>query len=347
MKNKRKKAGAVILAALAVIMVSLGLFHYEDEKNVKISDFTQQMNLADYNTLTDNSASNKIIVSAKNKNTIKKLEGVTDIKKTNDLYFVTFDTVKNSDNAYEKLKSKKISVNKDLKVSVQDNEESSDTVSKITNNEKGTRVAVIDTGVNGAGDSFDVTGEGTDDLSGHGTRMAKIIQETSDNGANIISIKAFNKDGDGSIASLYAAIELARKLDVKVINLSATTGYKVNADYVVDAIKEATKSGIKVICAAGNYSADVKDFATANIKEADVVSAVEENGDFAAYSNFGETVDYSALGTYGNDSGTSIATARVTGYYLKYGDDLKNQGKDLGNEGWDQYFGNATFDVDA
>ena len=45
--------------------------------------------------------------------------------------------------------------------------------------------------------------------------MAKIIEETSDNGANIISIKAFNKDGDGSIASLYAAIELARELDVK------------------------------------------------------------------------------------------------------------------------------------
>ena len=45
--------------------------------------------------------------------------------------------------------------------------------------------------------------------------MAKIIEETSDNGANIISIKAFNKNGDGSIASLYAAIELARELDVK------------------------------------------------------------------------------------------------------------------------------------
>lgn len=347
MKNRIRKTGVVMIAALALIITSLGFIRYNDEKNVKISDFSQKINLADYNTLTDNSSSNKIIVSAKNKKDIKKLEGVKNIIKSNDLYFVTFDSVKNSDNAYEKLKNKKISVNKDLKVSVQDNEESSDTVSKITNNEKGTRVAVIDTGVNGAGESFDVTGEGMDDLSGHGTKMAQLIQDSSDNKANIISIKAFNKDGDGSIASLYAAIELARELDVKVINLSATTGYKVNADYVVDAIKEATKSGIKVICAAGNYSADVKDFATANIKEADVVTAVEKNGDFAAYSNFGETVDYSALGTYGNDSGTSISTARVTGYYLKYGDDLKNQGKDLGDEGWDKYFGNATFGVDV
>lgn len=347
MKSRKKKAGAIIISALAVLMVSLGFIHYNDEKNVKISDFTQKINLAEYNTLTDNSASNKIIVSAKSKKEIKKLKGVKDITKSNNLYFVTFDTVKNSDNAYEKLKNKKISVNKDLKVSVQDNEESSETVSKITNNEKGTKVAVIDTGVNGAGESYDVTGEGTDDLSGHGTEMAKIIEETSDNGANIISIKAFDKNGDGSIASLYAAIELAKELDVKVINLSATTGYKVKADYVVNAIKEATKNGIKVICAAGNYSADVKDFATASVKEADVVSAVDENGDFAAYSNYGETVDYSALGTYGNDNGTSIATARVTGYYIKYGADLEKQGKDLGDDGWDKYFGNATFGVDA
>ena len=347
MKNRIRKTGVVMIAALALIITSLGFIRYNDEKNVKISDFSQKINLADYNTLTDNSSSNKIIVSAKNKKDIKKLEGVKNIIKSNDLYFVTFDSVKNSDNAYEKLKNKKISVNKDLKVSVQDNEESSDTISKITNNEKGTRVAVIDTGVNGAGESYDVTGEGTSDLSGHGTEMAKIIEETSDNGANIISIKAFDKNGDGSIASLYAAIELARELDVKAINLSATTGYKIKADYVVDAIKEATKSGIKVICAAGNYSSDVKDFATASVKEADVVSAVNENGVFAEYSNYGKTVDYSALGTYGNDSGTSISTARVTGYYLKYGDDLKNQGKDLGDEGWDKYFGNATFGVDV
>ena len=107
MKRGKKKAGAIIISALAVLMVSLGFIHYENEKNVKISDFAQQINLADYNTLTDNSSSNKIIVSAKSKKEIKKLKGVKDITKSNNLYFVTFDTVKNSDNAYEKLKNKK------------------------------------------------------------------------------------------------------------------------------------------------------------------------------------------------------------------------------------------------
>lgn len=107
MKNRIRKTGVVMIAALALIITSLGFIHYENEKNVKISDFAQQINLAEYNTLTDNSASNKIIVSAKNKKDIKKLEGVKNIIKSNDLYFVTFDSVKNSDNAYEKLKNKK------------------------------------------------------------------------------------------------------------------------------------------------------------------------------------------------------------------------------------------------
>ena len=75
MKNRIRKTGVVMIAALALIITSLGFIHYENEKNVKISDFAQQINLAEYNTLTDNSASNKIIVSAKNKKDIKKLEG--------------------------------------------------------------------------------------------------------------------------------------------------------------------------------------------------------------------------------------------------------------------------------
>ena len=114
MKNRIRKTGVVMIAALALIITSLGFIHYNNEKNVKISDFAQQIKMSEYNTLTDNSSSNKIIVSAKNKNQIKKLDGVKNIIKSNDLYFVTFDTVKNSDKAYEKLKKNKISVNKDL-----------------------------------------------------------------------------------------------------------------------------------------------------------------------------------------------------------------------------------------
>ena len=85
MKNRIRKTGVVMIAALALIITSLGFIHYENEKNVKISDFAQQINLAEYNTLTDNSASNKIIVSAKNNKDNKKLEGVKNIIKSNDL----------------------------------------------------------------------------------------------------------------------------------------------------------------------------------------------------------------------------------------------------------------------
>ena len=133
MKNKKRKAGALIIGVLAVLVVSLGLIHCNNEKNVEISDFAQQINLSDYNTLSNNSSSNKIIVSESNKKELKKLNGVKDIVKTNGLYFVTFDSVKNSDKAYEKLKKQKIKVNKDLKVSDQDNENSSDSSKPMTN----------------------------------------------------------------------------------------------------------------------------------------------------------------------------------------------------------------------
>ena len=101
MKNKKRKAGALIIGVLAVLMVSLGLIHYNNEKNVEISDFAQQINLSDYNTLSNNSSSNKIIVSESNKKELKKLNGVKDIVKTNGLYFVTFDSVKKQKTAYE------------------------------------------------------------------------------------------------------------------------------------------------------------------------------------------------------------------------------------------------------
>lgn len=279
---------------------------------------------------------------------IKKLEGVKNMVKFDGKYFVTFDSVKHSDKAYEQLKKKKISCNKDVLVSVMTDEENTTLPEKIENNEKGIKVAVIDTGVNGASKMYDTTGEGVDDLNGHGTLVAELIQSTSDNKANIISIKAMNKDGKGSIASLYAAFNIAINEDVDVINLSATSGYKIEADYLVSAIKKATEKGITVVTSAGNYSADVCDFATAAIEEAVVVSAVEENGDFAAYSNYGKTVDYSAYGTYKDTKGTSIAAARVTGKIVKYGPDkMDDYGIDLGEKGYDIYYGHKTFDVNA
>ena len=339
---KRKKIVVpVLFLALVLMVISAFVLAFDNESTLK---FAKSLNLSEYKTLPDNSSSNKIIVDA-NKSIIKELDGVTDVKKTDNMYFLTFDSVKSSDKAYEKLRKEKISVNKDLKVKIQT--EVNEMPESIKNNKKGVKVAVIDSGVNGADTSLDVTGEGVSDLSGHGTLIANIIEDVTDNGADIISIKAFDKDGNGSIATLYSAVKLAIENDVDIINLSATTGYKVKADCVVDAIKEATDKGIKVVCAAGNYSADTKDFATANIKEADVVSAVNEDGSFADYSNYGSTVDYSALGTYKRESGTSIATACVTAYMIKYGNDFNNKGIDLGDKGYDVYYGNGTYGVNV
>ena len=42
MKNRKRKAGALIIGVLAVLVVSLGLIHYNNEKNVEISDFAHR-----------------------------------------------------------------------------------------------------------------------------------------------------------------------------------------------------------------------------------------------------------------------------------------------------------------
>ena len=113
---KRKKIVVpVLFLALVLMVISAFVLAFDNESTLK---FAKSLNLSEYKTLPDNSSSNKIIVDA-NKSIIKELDGVTDVKKTDNMYFLTFDSVKSSDKAYEKLRKEKISVNKDLKVKIQ------------------------------------------------------------------------------------------------------------------------------------------------------------------------------------------------------------------------------------
>ncbi len=344
MKQKNKK---YILALVLIFFVAIaGIISINQSAN-SVNIQNVGLDISDYTVLTDNSASNKLMISSKDKSVIKKLKGITDIVTTDDVIFLTFNNVKNSDLAYETLKENNATVNKDVLLEMQADNVNGN-IKRITNNTSGKKVAVIDTGVNGADTAYDTTGEGLEDKSGHGTTVASIIQDNLEDKANIISIKALNSEGKGSIASVYTAIKIAIEQKVDIINLSATSGYKIDGSLLAEAIKEAESKGITVVTAAGNYSTDTKDFSTANVEEAVVVSAVNENGDFASYSNYGKTVDYSALGSYEDYSGTSVAAARVTAQILKHGlKNIEKYGVDLGATGYDIYYGNATFDVEA
>ncbi|MCR4653846.1 MAG: InlB B-repeat-containing protein [Eubacterium sp.] len=172
-------------------------------------------------------------------------------------------------------------------------------------------IALIDSGITGYDDNVvdkvSVIGDNPEDENGHGTDMAKsIISQNKD--AKIISIRALDETGGGSVASVISAMEYAKTQNCKYINLSMSA-YSLESQSGLKAmIDECTEQGIVVTAAAGNNGKNVKTFVPGNIESAIVVGSLDEEGKRASFSNYGETVDF-----YVKSSSTSKAAAITTG----------------------------------
>ena len=172
-------------------------------------------------------------------------------------------------------------------------------------------IALIDSGITGYDDNVvdkvSVIGDNPEDENGHGTDMAKsIISQNKD--AKIISIRALDETGGGSVASVISAMEYAKTQNCKYINLSMSA-YSLESQSGLKAmIDECTEQGIVVTAAAGNNGKNVKTFVPGNIESAIVVGSLDEDGKRASFSNYGETVDF-----YVKSSSTSQAAAITTG----------------------------------
>jgi serine protease AprX len=151
-------------------------------------------------------------------------------------------------------------------------------------NGAGVGVAIVDSGITGWHDDLTIAnGQGQrvsrfvdfvngytqpyDDW-GHGTHVAGIVAGNGFDsngtrnaiapGANIISLKALDAQGHGTISTIIAAIDYAvankDALNIRVINLSL--GASVTESYTTDpltlAAKRAVDAGIVVVAAAGN-----------------------------------------------------------------------------------------------
>ncbi len=124
--------------------------------------------------------------------------------------------------------------------------------------------------------SWDFTGRGSlDDPYGHGTHIAGIIAGDGGAsyavgrdytgmapGANLINFKVLDEKGHGYISSVVAAIDQAISIrnvyNIKVINLSLAAppiDSYVN-DPMCRAVERATRVGIVVVAAAGNFGQD-------------------------------------------------------------------------------------------
>lgn len=184
------------------------------------------------------------------------------------------------------------------------------------------------------------------DENNHGTHLAGIIGALGDNGVGIAGInwniqlmplKFTDAKGAGSSTGAVEAIDYAIRSGADVINASWTLkleGDLPEGDNLLEiAIKKAGEAGILFVTASGNQFAsgvglNIDDspvyparFALDNLI---TVAALDEEGGPAPYSNYGpHSVDLAAPGSgilsafskgkYGVMSGTSVATAFVSG----------------------------------
>lgn len=197
-------------------------------------------------------------------------------------------------------------------------------------------VAVIDSGcfphsllqdriIPGTPDLIDGDMDPSNDLFGHGTNVAGIIADCTQNmPVYIYPIRVLGSGGTGKMSNVVNAVRHATQVS-SVINMSLESF--TMSQSLDEAIQEAVASGVTVVVAAGNSGCDTSNVCPAHLTDAGVivVGAAEGNLDAwqrASYSNYGESVDVYAFGSnirccsrsggYTTESGTSMAAPHIS-----------------------------------
>ncbi|MGX1886356.1 type VII secretion-associated serine protease mycosin [Streptomyces sp. NPDC055287] len=184
---------------------------------------------------------------------------------------------------------------------------------------KGVMVAVIDTGVDdrnpqlrgamaAGGKSYVGKGDGTEDLEGHGTRVAGIIaaREIPGTGfagmapeAKILSLRyTGGEEKQGDSGTMSAAINDAVAKGAKIINISSDTANKKDNATLRNTVAEAVKAGALIVAASGNDGANGESANTypASYPGVLAVAASDRNDERAFFSQAGDFVDVAAPG---------------------------------------------------
>jgi len=220
-------------------------------------------------------------------------------------------------------------------------------------NEKEVIAAVLDTGY--LGENSRVIGgmatigssRNTVDDNGHGTRIAEIILNGTEENVKILPIKIADYMGCSTEEAAYQGIKYALDCQVDIIHISLNMSNLSEDSELRMIFDKAIEAGIEVVVSAGNSGKDTGTVFPANVKEAIVVSAVNEKNEICSYSNYGNTIDFAADGYYMGESGTSYSAARVTamlaGEYSDGGDltTLREKAVDVGSKGKDIYYGDG------
>ena len=145
------------------------------------------------------------------------------------------------------------------------------------------------------------------DQNGHGTFVAGILAQSTDNGsgltglayrAKIMPVRVLDARGEGTAADIERGIRFAVKRGAKVINLSLEFGTDIRASEIpgiIDAIRDANKAGVVLVAASGNEGERTIAY-PARAAQVIAVGATTENRCLADYSNGGTGLDLVAPG---------------------------------------------------
>lgn len=203
----------------------------------------------------------------------------------------------------------------------------------------GVKVAVLDTGVDpdhpdlqaAIDETRDFTGDGMEDVNGHGTHCAGVIGARA-NGSGFVGVapqsrlligKVLGNRGSGTFNMIARGVEWAQQKGADVISMSlGGPGY---TQRLFEAVHDALAAGIVVVCAAGNEGSWFQNSVGYPGKFGGVitVAAHDRNGNPAGFSSRGGEIDFMAPGVeiwstfrdggYAALSGTSMATPFVSG----------------------------------
>jgi subtilisin family serine protease len=207
----------------------------------------------------------------------------------------------------------------------------------------GTRIYVVDTGINTSHSAFGgriatgfsaiPDGRGVDDCNGHGTHVAGSAAGASLGVAQesiIVPVRVLNCDGSGYGSDVLAGIDWIINTHPggpAVINLSLGGAFSEVLNRTVEA---AVQRGFIVVAAAGNTGSDACAVSPASASGVIGVGASTQSDGYASFSNVGSCVDAVAPGdsilsawiggpaATATLSGTSMAAPHMAGIAARF-----------------------------